>query len=117
VRDDALSLSLVASCVIHGAVIILASIILKHPATRQDFLPIILVEVPREEQPKQIQKIEVPPEIKKPTASPPKVGKPKEPKPVAKKRNYPTETDTASSTCHGGITQALRNKADRKHQI
>ena len=30
VRDDSLSLSLLASCFIHGVVIILASIILKH---------------------------------------------------------------------------------------
>ena len=85
-RDDSLSLSLLASCFIHGAVIILASIILKHTVSlrRQDFLPISLVDVPRQEQPKPIQKIETPPEIKKPPPPPPKVEKAKEPKPVAK---------------------------------
>jgi periplasmic protein TonB len=82
-RDDSLSLSLLASCFIHGAVIILASIILKHTVSRQDFLPISLVDVPRQEQPKQIQRIEAPPEIKKPPP-PPKVEKAKEPKPVTK---------------------------------
>jgi periplasmic protein TonB len=83
VRDDSLRLSLLASCFIHGAVIILASIILKHTVSRQDFLPISLVDVPRQEQPKPIQKVETPPEIKKPPP-PPKVEKTKEPKPVAK---------------------------------
>ena len=84
-RDDSLSLSLIVSCFIHGAVIILASIILKHTVNlrRQDFLPIGLVDVPRQEQPKPIQKIETPPEIKKPP--PPKVEKTKEPKPFAKR--------------------------------
>jgi len=83
VRDDSLSLSLLASCFIHGAVIILASIILKHTVSRQNFLPISLVDVPRQEQPKPIQKIEAAPEIKK--AQPPlKAEKTKEPKPVAK---------------------------------
>ena len=85
-RDDSLSLSLLASCFIHGAVIILASIILKHSVNlrRQDFLPIGLVDVPRQEQPKPIQKVETPPEIKKPPPPPPKVEKTKEPKPLAK---------------------------------
>src|SRR5262245_44913964 len=84
-RDDSLNLSLVASCFIHGAVIILASIILKHTVSlrHQDFLPISLVDVPRQEQPKPIQKIETPPEIKKPP-SPPKVEKTKDPKPATK---------------------------------
>src|SRR5215475_779138 len=83
-RDDSLSLSLLASCLIHGAVIILASIILEYTVTHQVFLPISLVDVPRQEQPKQIQKIDAPPEIKKPPLPPPKVEKTKEPKPVAK---------------------------------
>ena len=82
-RDDSLSLSLLASCLIHGAVIILASIILKYTVTHQVFLPISLVDVPRQEQPKQIQKVDAPPEIKKPPP-PPKFEKAKEPKPVAK---------------------------------
>ena len=82
-RDDSLSLSLLASCLIHGAVIILASIILKYTVTHQVFLPISLVDVPRQEQPKQLLKVDDPPEIKKPPP-PPKVEKAKEPKPVAK---------------------------------
>jgi protein TonB len=86
VRDDSLSLSLLASCFIHGVVIILASIILKHTVSlrRENFLPIGLVDVPRKEQTKPIQKIEAPPEIKKPSPPPPKVEKTKEPKPLVK---------------------------------
>ena len=85
-RDDSLSLSLLASCFIHGVVIILASIILKHTTVslrREDFLPISLVDVPRKEEAKPIQKIDTPPEIKK-LPPPPKVEKTKEPKPLAK---------------------------------
>src|SRR5262244_1671130 len=78
-----LRLSLLASCFIHGAVIILASIILEYTVTHQVFLPISLVDVPRQEQPKQIQKVDAPPEIQKPQP-PPKFEKAKEPKPVAK---------------------------------
>ena len=57
-RDDSLSLSLLASCFIHGAVIILASIILKHTVNLrgQDFLPIGLVDMPRQEQPNRSKK-------------------------------------------------------------
>jgi periplasmic protein TonB len=86
VRDDSLSLSLLASCLIHGVVIILASIILNRTVSlrREDFLAINLVEVPRKEQPKPIQKVETLPEIKKPPPPPPKVEKTKEPKPLAK---------------------------------
>jgi protein TonB len=66
-------------------VIILASMILKHTVglRREDFLPISLVDVPRQEQPKPIQKIETPPEIKKPPPPPPKTRKPK-PEPPAR---------------------------------
>jgi periplasmic protein TonB len=86
VRDDSLSLSLLASCFIHGVAIILASMILKHTVglRREDFLPISLVDVPRKEQPKPIQKVETLPEIKKPPPPPPRVEKTKEPKPLAK---------------------------------
>jgi protein TonB len=86
VRDDSLSLSLLVSCFIHGVVIILASIILKHSISlrREDFLPISLVDVPGKEQPKPIQKVETAPEIKKPPPLPPKVENAKEPKPLAK---------------------------------
>ena len=85
-RDDSLSLSLLASCFIHGVAIILASMILKHTVglRREDFLPISLVDVPRKEQPKPIQKVETLPEIKKPPPPPPRVEKTKEPKPLAK---------------------------------
>jgi periplasmic protein TonB len=85
VRDDSLSLSLLASCFIHGVVIILASIILKHTVSlrREDFLPISLVDVPRKEEAKPIQRIDTLPEIKKPPP-PPKIEKTKEPKPLAK---------------------------------
>lgn len=84
-KDDSLSLSLLASFFIHGIVIILVSIILKHTVSlrRQDFLPISLVEVPQKEQIKPIHKVETPPEIKKPPP-PPKVEKTKESKPLAK---------------------------------
>ena len=85
-RDDSLSLSLLVSCFIHGVVIILASIILKHSISlrREDFLPISLVDLPGKEQPKPIQKIETAREIKKPQPPPPKVENAKEPKPLAK---------------------------------
>jgi protein TonB len=84
-KDDALNLSLLASFLIHGVVIILATIIIKQDNfRRQDFLPISLVDVPRQEQPKPIQKIETPPEIKKLPPPPPKIEKPKEPKSAAK---------------------------------
>ena len=85
-KNDPLSLPLLASFLIHGIVIILASIIIKQSVhlRPQDFLPISLVDVPQKEQPKPIQKLETPPEIKKPPPPPPKVEKPKEPKPLAK---------------------------------
>jgi periplasmic protein TonB len=85
VKDDALSLPLLASFFIHGVVIMLATIIIKQGnSRRQDFLPVSLVDVPRQEQPKQIQKVETPPEIKKPPPPAPKIEKPKELKSVAK---------------------------------
>jgi protein TonB len=86
VRDEYLRLSLVASCFIHGVVIVLASLILTHSAglRRKDFLPIGLVDLPRKEQPKPIEKVETPPEIKKPPPPPPKIERPKPPKPLAK---------------------------------
>jgi periplasmic protein TonB len=84
-RADSLSLPLVASCFIHCMAIALASILLKHTASlrRQDFLPISLVDV-RKEEPKPIHKVETPPEVKKPPPPPPKIERPKPPKPVAK---------------------------------
>jgi protein TonB len=85
VKDDALSLSLLASFFIHGVVIMLATIIIKQGnVRRQDILPISLVDLPRQEQPKQIQKVETLPEIKNPPPSPPKIEKPKESKRAAK---------------------------------
>jgi periplasmic protein TonB len=84
-KDEALSFSLLASFFIHGVAIILASFTLKHTVSlrHQDFLPVSLVDVPRQEQPKPIPKIETPPEIKKPPP-PPKMEKLKEPKAAAK---------------------------------
>jgi protein TonB len=84
--DDALSLSLLASFFIHGVAIILASFILKHTVSlrHQDFLPVSLVDVPRQEQPKPTQKVDTPPEVRKPLPPPAKVEKPREPKPSAK---------------------------------
>jgi protein TonB len=85
VKGDALSLSLLASFFIHGFVIVLATIIIKQANfPRQDFLPVSLVDMPRQEQPKPIPKIETPPEIKKPPPPPPEIEKPKESKPAAK---------------------------------
>jgi periplasmic protein TonB len=85
VKDDALNLSLLASFIIHGVVIMLATIIIKQGnSRRQDFLPVSLVDVQRQEQPKQIPKVEAPPEIKKPPPPPPKIEKPKEPRSAAK---------------------------------
>jgi TonB family protein len=85
VKDEALSLSLLASFFIHGVVIVLATIIIKQGNfPRQDFLPISLVDVPRQEQPKPIQKVETPPETKKPSPPATKIEKPKELKAAAK---------------------------------
>src|SRR5262245_50252651 len=79
---------LLASCFIHGVVIILASMIVKQTdkLRRQDLIPISLVDVPRQEQPKPIQRVETPAEIKKPPPPPPKDEKAKEPKPVTKSK-------------------------------
>jgi periplasmic protein TonB len=85
VKDEALSLSLLASFFIHGVVIVLATIIIKQGNfPRQDFLPISLVDVPRQEQPKPIQKVETPPETKRPSPPATKIEKPKELKAAAK---------------------------------
>jgi protein TonB len=88
-KDDPLGLSFLASIFIHGAALILASIILKHTISlqRQDLLPISLVDLPRNEEPKPIEKIKTPPEIKKPPA-PAKLEKPKELKPLAKSETF-----------------------------
>jgi hypothetical protein len=77
---------LLASCFIHGVLIILASMITKQTDNlrRQDFITINLVDVSWKEETKSIQKIETPPEIKKPPPPPPKIEKPKEPKSAAK---------------------------------
>jgi periplasmic protein TonB len=86
VKDDALNLSLLASFLIHGVVILLATFIIKQGNVRRpDILPISLVDLPRQEQPKPSQKIVTSPEIKKPPPPPPKIEKPKEPKPPAKR--------------------------------
>ncbi len=92
-REDSLSISLVASCFIHCVVIALASILLKHTVSlrHQDFLPINLVDVPRKEEPKPIQKVETPPEVKKPPPQPPKIERPKQPKPLAKSETIQTK--------------------------
>jgi protein TonB len=85
VKDDALSLSLLASFFIHGVVIILATIIIKQGnVRRQDILPISLVDLPRQEQPKPSQKVETPPEVQKPPPPFPKIKNLKEPKLAAK---------------------------------
>jgi periplasmic protein TonB len=84
VRNDPLSIPLLASCFIHVVVILLASIVIhNNNLRRQDFLPIVLVDVPRNEQPTPIRKEETLPEIKKLPPPPPKVEKAKEPKPLA----------------------------------
>ncbi len=77
---------LLASCFIHGVVIILASMIIKQTDNlrRQDFIPINLVDASRKEETRPIQKVETPPETKKPPLPPPKVEKTKEPEPLAK---------------------------------
>jgi TonB family protein len=113
VRNDSLSLSLLASCFIHGLVIILASIILTHTVSlrREDLLPINLVEVPRQEQPKPIQKVETSSEIKKPT--PPPVApfieeplKPVETKPAVTTKSEPTTEVAPTARVEGGVSEA-----------
>jgi TonB family protein len=84
VRQDSLSTPFVSSCVIHIAVILLASIMVHNNLRRQDYLPIGLVDLPRTETPTPIRKVETPTEIKKPLPRTPKVEKRKETKPVVK---------------------------------
>jgi TonB family protein len=77
---------LLASCFIHGVVIILAFMIIKRTDNlrRQDFIAINLIDVSRKEEARSMQKVETPHEIKKKPLPPPKVEKTKEPKPLAK---------------------------------
>ena len=65
-KGDTLSLSLVASFVIHGVVILLAAIVIRNTGNlrRENYLPVDLVEVPRRTEVKPVQKPEPPPEIK-----------------------------------------------------
>jgi protein TonB len=85
---------LLASCFIHGVVIILASMIIKQTDNlrRQDFIPINLVDASRKEETRPIQKVETPPETKKPPLPPPKVEKTKEPKPAKSEIVQPKPT-------------------------
>jgi protein TonB len=68
VKDDSLSLALIASLVIHGAVILLTSIVIHDTGNipREHYLPVDLVEVPPQAEVKPVQKPEPPREIKKP---------------------------------------------------
>ena len=85
-KGDPLGSSFIASLIIHGVVIILASLLIRQTTNfrHRDFLPINLVDVPRQEQVKPIRKQEPPADIKTPPPPPPKIEKSKEPKPVAK---------------------------------
>jgi len=83
-RQDSLSIPFVSSCVIHIAVILLASIMVHNNVRRQDYVPIGLVDLPRTETPMPIRKVETSPKIKKPLPPTPKVEKPKETKPIVK---------------------------------
>jgi periplasmic protein TonB len=80
-RNNALSVPLVSSCLIHLAVLLLGSILIHNTRLhRQDFLPISLVDLPKTE-PAPIRQIQTPQEIKQ---SPAKAEKPKETKSVVK---------------------------------
>jgi len=80
VRNNTLGAPVLASFAIHIFVLLLGSVIVHNNRLRQqNFVPIDLVDIPRENPPPQ-KKIEAPPEIKKPLPPPPpKVEKPKPP--------------------------------------
>jgi TonB family protein len=85
VRNDTLGVPFFASIFIHVLVILFGSIIVhNNTQRRRDFLPIDLVDVPRQETPPPAKKVETPPEIKKPPPTPKAVEKPKTPPPVTK---------------------------------
>ncbi|MET0501198.1 MAG: TonB family protein [Candidatus Binatia bacterium] len=73
-KGDTLSLSLVASFVIHGVLILLASIVIRNAGNlrRENYLPVDLVEVPRRTEVKPVQNPEPPP-----PPPPPKIEKAK----------------------------------------
>ena len=85
-RGDPLGSSFIASLIIHGVAIILASLVIRQTTNfqRQDFLPINLVEVPRPGEVKPVEKVETFPENKKPPQPPLKINKAEAPKPASK---------------------------------
>jgi len=89
VKSDTLGLPLLSSCAIHLLILSIGSPLVHHRAlSRQDFLPISLVEVPLREVPAS-KKVPIP-EIKKPLPPEPKVEKTKTPPPPAKAPALPT---------------------------
>lgn len=88
-RNDTLSVPVLASLAIHIIFLLLASVVARHTSLKQrNFAPIDLIDIRRENPPLH-KKIEAAPEIKKPPAPPPpRVGKPKPPQiakaPIAK---------------------------------
>jgi protein TonB len=83
VKNDVFGIPLLSSFAVHLLALLIGSVLIHNNSlSRQDFLPIGLVDVPRPETPP--KKIDALPEIKKPTPPPPKVEKPKQPVSVAK---------------------------------
>ena len=84
-RNDPLGIPLISSCFIHVVVILIASIIIHNSnLSRQHFLPISLVDLPRKEKATPIQPKEILPEIKKRPPPPSKPEKITELKPLGK---------------------------------
>ena len=108
-RNDALSVPLVSSCLIHLAVLLLGSILIHNTRLhRQDFLPISLVDLPKTE-PAPIRQIQTPQEIKQ---SPPKVEKPKETESVVK--NEPAKIERTPTPAFAPAKEEPAKAAETK---
>ena len=83
-KAGAFGISFISSLVIHGLVILLGSFFIHRSNLHfQNYLPVNLIDLPQTEMPP-LQKIETPPETKKPVPPPPKAEKPIERPPAAK---------------------------------
>ena len=105
---------LLASCFIHGVVIILASMIIKQTDNlrRQDLIPINLVDVSWKEETRPIR-VETLPEIKKLPFPRPKVEKAKEPKSLARSEIVQSkQTPPAPAVPKEELVKPVETKAD-----
>jgi protein TonB len=89
VRDGIFGIPLLSSIGVHIALILIASLTLRlSPVRRQDFLPINLIDVPRPQTPRAVERPAAAPEMKKPPSAA-KPEKTKESKPFVRKESEP----------------------------